>query len=95
VKIHLQKQHPVIVDEIIEVPKISYEEEIIEKKIINQVIIPKYVEVPKIQVRQVEKYIDVEEEDIIEIPKIEYVEEIVERQVLLKNLNSRLTFWTL
>lgn len=52
-----------------------------ELQIVTSVVVAKYVEVPQIQKRIIEKPVEVVEEEIIEIPKIEYVEEIVERHV--------------
>merc|ERR1711977_243044 len=76
-------QQPVeqIVEEIVQVPKIEYQEEIIERQVEQVATVQRTVEVPQIQKRitQVPKIETVEE--IVEVPRVEYQEKLVERPI--------------
>lgn len=52
---------------IVEVPKIEYHEEIIERQVESTVVVPKYVEVPQIQERIYHQHIEQVEEEIVEV----------------------------
>merc|ERR1712112_84189 len=67
-------------DEIIEVPKVVYEEEIVERKNIITQMVYKYVEIPVVE-EQI-KYVEVvkREQEIIEHERIEYEIEVVQKK---------------
>ncbi len=62
-------------------PPLRYEEEIVEVPQHRSVMVPRYVEVPQIVEKIVEKTVEIIEEEIVEVPKITYEEEVVERSV--------------
>ena len=51
-------------------PRIQYEEEIVERQMVKSIIVPKYVDVPTVQKRYIEIPVERIEEEIIEIPKV-------------------------
>lgn len=64
-----------------QVPKIVYEEEIVERKIPQTQTTVRYVEVPQVHERIQRVTRQEFQEEIVEVPKIEYVERLVEREI--------------
>ena len=64
----------------LDVPKIVYQEEIVERPVVTVVCVEREVIVPQIHKRILQKVVERVEEEVIEVPKIECEEEIVERK---------------
>merc|ERR1719359_912879 len=70
-----------IVEEVVQVPKIVMQEEVIQRQVEQQVVVPRYVDRIEIQevIRQVP--VPVIQKQIVEVPKIQTVEEVVVQPV--------------
>ena len=70
-----------IVEEVIEIPKVVYEEEVVHVPNVRSVVKQKYETVPNIVERVKEVEVEIEEEEVVEVPKMVYEEEVIERRV--------------
>ena len=62
-------------------PKIEYQEHIVERQIEHMQTVQRTVDVPQIQKRIIQQPVEQIVENTVEVPKIEYQEQIVERRI--------------